>query len=185
VAVKFNVKFATADLLKTLQEKQELVATTAIAALRETAAAAVQEGRRDIAAAGPGFQKAGWLSGLQYRTKGATGRPTLRATATIFHKYGFAGVFEYGPTTIQGKPMLWIPTRHGAPPASKSEKELTSATVRGVPMLFDSRDPDRHRKPLYIGVKEVTIPDKFHITEIVKEHVAQFKSIFFSLFKSK
>src|SRR6266576_701551 len=143
-------------------EKRRIVATAAVAALRDIAAASVQEGRRNIGAAGPGFARAKWQSGLQYLTKDAKtegGEPSLQAKAIIFHKYGIAGVFEHG-ATIQGKPMLWIPTQHGAPTASRSGKKLVSATVRGQPMLFDANDRDPHRKPLYIGVPSVRIPKK-------------------------
>jgi hypothetical protein len=45
-------------------------------------------------------------------------------------------------------------------------------------MLFVANDKARHRKPLYIGVKSVTIRKKFHIFEIVKKHVARFSAVF-------
>jgi hypothetical protein len=184
VAFKLNFKFDEPAWLKLIRDKQRPVATAAVAALRETAANAVQEGRQNIAAAGAGFQRAEWQSGLQYRTKEATegGEPSLQASAVIFHKYGIAGVFEHG-ATIQGKPMLWIPTKHGAPTASRSGKKLVSATVRGKPMLFDANDRDRHRKPLYIGVPSVRIPKKFRVTEIVKQHAARIAQLFIKHFK--
>lgn len=182
--VKFKVTVDQPAWIKMIREKQRPVATAAVAALREVAAESVQEGRQNIGAAGAGFTRAQWQSGLQYRTKGGTqgGQPSLQAEATIFHRYGIAGVFEHG-ATIQGKPLLWIPTTHGGPTASKSGKKLVSATVHGTPMLFDANDPDRHRKPLYIGVPQVRIPKKFRITEIVKEHVARIAQAFVKNFK--
>jgi hypothetical protein len=184
MAVKFKVTVDQPAWLKMLRNKQRPVATAAVAALRDVAAGAVQEGRSNIASAGTGFTRAQWQSGLQYRTKDTVegGEPSLRAKATIFHKYGIAGVFEHG-AIIQGKPLLWIPTKHGGPPASKSGKKLISATINGTPVLFDANDRDRHRKPLYIGVPSVRIPKKFRITEIVKEHAAKFWSAFMSHFK--
>ena len=182
--VQIKVTVDQPKWLRMIRDKQRPVATAAVAALRETAANAVQEGRQNIGGAGPGFTRAKWQSGLQYRTKDAVedGEPSLQAKAIIFHKYGIAGVFEHG-ATIQGKPMLWIPTKHGAPTASRSGKKLTSATVRGQPMLFDANDKDRDRKPLYIGVPSVRIPKKFRITEIVKEHVAKIAQAFIRNFK--
>jgi|SRR6185436_18329196 len=181
---KLKVTVDTPAWLKMIRDKQRPVATAAVAALRDVAAESVQEGRSNIAAAGAGFTRAKWQSGLQYRTSGATegGEPSLQAKAVIFHKYGIAGVFEHG-ATIQGKPMLWIPTTHGAPTASRSGKKLTSATVRGQPMLFDANDKSRDRKPLYIGVPSVRIPKKFRITEIVKENVAKIAQAFLRHFK--
>jgi len=182
---RFTVKTNEAAWIKAIRDKRRPIAIAAIAALRETAANAVQEGRQNIGAAGPGFRRAKWQSGLQYLTKDATraGEPSMRAKAVIFHRYGFAGVFEHGPTTIRGKPMLWIPTRHGAPSPGKSGKTLTFATVRGTPLAFDADDKSRDRKPLYIGVPEVTIPDKFSVTEIVRKHVKKFAALFHKHFK--
>jgi hypothetical protein len=91
-------------------------------------------------------------------------------------------VFEHG-ATIQGKPLLWIPTTEGGPTASRSGKKLVSATVRGQPMLFDANDKSRDRKPLYIGVPSVRIPKKFRITEIVKQHAAKIAMLFIKHFK--
>ena len=166
--------------LKMIRDKQRPVATAAVAALREVAADAVQEGRQNIAGAGRFRGK--WVSGLQYRTQGADGEPSLQAKAIIFHSMGIAGVFEHG-ATIQGKPLLWIPTTPGGPPASRSGKKLVSATVRGQPMLFDANDRDRHRKPLYVGIPSVRIPKKFRITEIVKRHASQLGAMFLKHFK--
>jgi len=176
---------ATADIpawLQAIRDKQKPVAEAAVAALRETAANSVQEGRRDIAAAGR-FGTA-WQEGLKYRTKGAKegNTPSLNAQATIYHRYGIAAVFEHG-AVISGKPLLWIPTTPGGPAPSKSGKKLVSATINGRPMLFDKGDPDRHRKPLYVGVPSVTIKKRFHITEIVKENVKRMAQLFIKHFK--
>jgi hypothetical protein len=183
--VKFKVKVIDQSAwIKMIREKQRPIATAAVAALRETAANAVQEGRSNIAGAGRFGPK--WQQGLQYRMKdaiAASGEPSLQAKAIIFHKFGFAGVFEHG-ATIAGKPLLWIPTTPGAPTASRSGKKLVSATVRGKPMLFDANDKDRHRKPLYIGVPEVRIEPKWRITAIVKEHVRRFAQLFHKHLKS-
>jgi hypothetical protein len=182
MAAKINVTVDTPRWLQMIRDKQRPVATAAVAALRETAANALQEGRGNIGGSGKFGSK--WQSGLQYRTFGAAegGEPSLQAKAIIFHKFGFAGVFEHG-ATIAGKPLLWIPTTEGAPTASRSGKKLVSATVGGKPMLFDANDKDRHRKPLYIGVPSVRIPKKWRITEIVKQHVARMAQLFIQHFK--
>jgi Family of unknown function (DUF6441) len=180
--VKFNIKADPFGFLEMIRDKQRAVATASVAALRETAANAVEEGRENIAGSGQFSGK--WLSGLRSRIVGATegGEPSLQAKAIIFHKFGYAGVFEHG-ATIEGKPLLWIPTARGGPPASRSGKKLTSATVRGQPMLFDAGDRDRARKPLYIGVPSVRIPKKWRIIEIVKEHAARIGALFLTHFK--
>jgi hypothetical protein len=183
MALKFTVKADPLGLYQLLRDKQRPVATAAVAALREAADDAVEEGRANIAGAGRFGNK--WQAGLKRRIVGARegGEPSLQAKAIIFHSFGgLAGVFEHG-ATVQGKPLLWIPTTPGGPPASRSGKKLVSATVRGHPMLFDANDKDRNRKPLYIGVPSVRIPKKWRITEIVEEHAARIGELFLQHFK--
>jgi Family of unknown function (DUF6441) len=182
MATGFKVTIDQPRWLKMIRDKQRPVATAAVAALREVAADAVQEGRSNIAGAGSFGPK--WQQGLKFRTVDAVedGEPSLQAKAIIFHSFGIAGIFEHGGT-IEGKPLLWIPTTPGGPPASRSGKKLVSATVRGQPMLFDAGDRDRDRKPLYIGVPSVRIPKKWRITEIVKQHAKQLGQLFLKHFK--
>src|SRR5580765_8318843 len=118
MALSFKFHSNVEEWKADIREKQRPVAEASIAALRDVAATSVQEGRKDIAAAGAGFRHAEWQSGLQYRTKETKtegGAPSLNAKATIYHKYGIAGTFEYG-ATIQGRPLMWIPADHNAPP---------------------------------------------------------------------
>ena len=62
------------------------------------------EGRADIAAAGLG---AGFVKALRVDIY-PQGRNSLNATAHIYHKIPYAGVFEEG-ATIRGRPTLWLP----------------------------------------------------------------------------
>jgi Family of unknown function (DUF6441) len=182
MAVKFKVKADPFGVVEMIRDKQRSVATAAVAALREVAADAVDEGRDNIAGSGQFGPK--WQEGLRRRIVDASvgGEPSLQAKAIVFHKSGLAGVFEHG-ATIQGHPLLWIPTEQGAPRASRSGKKLVSATVRGQPVLFDANDRDRHRKPLYVGVPSVRIPKKWRITEIVEKHAARIGELFLKHFK--
>jgi hypothetical protein len=173
MAVKFELTVDQSALKDIVRGMQRAIAKAATAALRETAANAVTEGRGNIAGAGKLGPK--WQQGLQFRMERT--QEGVEPKVVIFHKFGFAGVFEHG-ATIAGKPLLWIPTTPGGPRASRSGKKLTSATVRGQPVLFDANDKDRHRKPLYIGVPSVRIPKKWRLTEIVKEHAAKIADLF-------
>jgi hypothetical protein len=205
MAVTFRVKIDTPRWIEMVREKQYPIAAAAVAALRDVAAISVQEGRADIAAAGPNF-RGNWQERLQYRTfddNDAAGGPSMDAKAVIFHKYGIAGVFEYG-ATMHGRPLIWIPTtRRGSsanvfgltsmPTRTKKGQQreirrsrfLVSATINGQPMLFDKRDKARDRKPVYVGVKQVTVPKKFHITEIVKANWEKLAALFLLHLKDK
>ena len=74
MALGFRVKIDTPQWIKMIREKQYPVAEAAVAALRDVAAMSVQEGRADIAAAGPNF-RGNWSEGLQYRS---IRRPPMR-----------------------------------------------------------------------------------------------------------
>ena len=205
MALNFTFTSNAAEWKKDLREKQKPVAEASVAALRDVAATSVQEGRKDIAAAGPGFTRAQWQSGLQYRTKETKtedGAPSLNAKATIYHKYGIAGVFEYGPTTIRpkGGGLMWIPAAHKGSTASRFDVSLRqkkggmtrspfleSGTIgaKHTPALFDKRDKRRDRKPVFIGVPEVTVPDLFHITEITEANFENFGVLFYLHFKDE
>jgi len=181
---KFKVTVDQPAWLKLIRDKQRPVAKAAVEALQEVATNAVVEGRANIAGSGKFGPK--WQSGLQYHLQDAEagGEPSLQAKAIIFHRLGIAGVFEHG-ATIEGKPLLWLPTDPGEPPAGRSGKKLVSATIHGQPVLFDAADRARDRKPLYIGVPSVRIPQKWRITEIVKKYAQQLGLLFIKHFKDE
>ena len=166
-----------------IRDKQRPVATAAVAALRETAANSVQEGRSNIAGAGRFGPK--WQQGLQYPDrwmprKAASRR--CRPRPSSFISSALPACSSTAPRSRASR-CCGYRRRRAAPPASRSGKKLTSATVRGQPMLFDADDRDRDRKPLYIGVPSVRIPKKLRITEIVKENVAKIALVFIKHFK--
>src|SRR5262249_14405584 len=143
MVARFNVSVNVEEWRQMIREKQKPVIDAEVQALRETAENAVDEGRRNIAAAGRfGIN---WQRGLQFRMTGEGGQ----TVATVFHRSALAGVFESG-TTIAGRPLLWLPITPGAPPIRRSGKRLTFAVVRGHHLAFDADDRDRHRRPLYV-----------------------------------
>jgi Family of unknown function (DUF6441) len=113
MALKVKLRADPFGIVEMIRDKQRSVATAAVAALREVASDAVEEGRDNIAGSGQFGPK--WQKGLRRRIVGASegGEPSLQAKAIVFHKSGLAGVFEHG-ATIQGHPLLWIPTEKGA-----------------------------------------------------------------------
>jgi hypothetical protein len=88
-----------------------------------------------------------------------------------------ADLFENGGT-INGKPLLWLPISGtdavGIPPSEYGDKLFSvNRTAGGVPLLFSVKD----HAPKYFGVPSVTIPKKFHIAEIQKVVMENFKDI--------
>jgi len=184
MALRVRITTDKVKLSRAFLEKTRPIATAAVAALNKVSEDAVDEGRDDIGAAGPGFKHAKWQSGYKYRIKGATknGVPSMEAISFFSHRYGLASVFQEG-ATIKGKPLMWIPTRKGTPPPGKSGKKLTFGTIKGVPLAFDAEDHNRKRKPLYIGVPRVVIPKKFHLNEIIEANAEKIGEAFLKEFK--
>jgi len=191
VALRVRITTDKVKLSRAFLEKTRPIATAAVAALKDVSEDAVEEGRADIGRAGPGFTHAKWQSGYKYRLKGATknGVPSMEAISFFSHRYGLASVFQEG-AKIQGHPLMWIPTSKNVArlggshrKTMRSDKKLTFATVKGVPLAFDANDKDRHRKPLYIGVPRVVIPKKFHLNEIIEENAEKIGAAFLKEFK--
>jgi len=191
VALKVRINYDRQKLSQLFIEKRLPIATAAVEALKDVSEKAVDEGRADIGAAGPGFRHAQWQSGFKYHIKGQTvdGVPSMSAMSFFSHRYGIANVFQEG-MTIEGHPLMWIPARKGIARLGgerrknmRSDKKLTFATVKGVPLAFDANDKDRNRKPLYIGVPRVVIPKKFHLNEIIEKNAEKIGEAFLRRFK--
>jgi Family of unknown function (DUF6441) len=160
--LKFVFSADDALLKQLLDAAEEEIAKAKEGAVQDAAALAVREGRANIASAG---FSARWQQGLRskfYPNKG--GDPA----AIVFHRVGFASVFERG-ATIGGKPILWLPVTRNLPGGVRSPRKygrkLVSVNVAGKPpMLFDAQD--RKRGPLFFGVRTVTIRKRFDLMAI-------------------
>jgi Family of unknown function (DUF6441) len=171
--LKFVFSADEALLKELLDAAEEEIAKAKEGAVRDAAAEAVKEGRANIASAG---FSARWRQGLRskfYPNKG--GDPA----AIVFHRIGFASVFERG-ATIGGKNYMWLPVTKNLPGGIRSPrkygKKLVSVNVAGKPpMLFDAQD--RKRGPLFFGVRTVTIRKRWDLTSIfedIKKRLAEF-----------
>jgi hypothetical protein len=86
----------------------ERMATAATEAMREVGEIAQKAGRASIKAAGGRFGR-GWQNALRLQVF-PRNEVSLGATAFIYHKIPYAGVFERG-AVIQGKPIMWVPLK--------------------------------------------------------------------------
>lgn len=151
----------------------------ALTAAANMAASLMQErGRADIAASG-NFG-GDWVGGLHAKVEGA-GLKNMRIS--MYHDKPEAEIFETGGT-IEGNPLLWIPIS-GTDAEGTNVKEygdqLFSATSRaGTPLLFSVTD----KMPKYFGIESVTIPKKWHLAEIQKSVMANFRKLFEDAWKA-
>lgn len=168
------------------------------------------QGRADIAAAGLG---AGFVKALRVDIY-PRGRNSLNATAHIYHKIPYAGVFEEG-ATIRGRPRLWIalpstPQRYGRKPMTP---ELFARSIG--PLAFVKRPGKRPllvakakkgknttkislarfrsggrgegpfvSVPVFVGLDSVSIRKRLNISGIVRSARDRLPQLYAALFMS-
>lgn len=160
------MKFVFSQEESALAEHEKIVRQIATAqdrAVQDAGNLAVSEGRANIASAGFSSR---WQTGLvqKFFPNKDTGNPAV----LIFHRIGFAGVFEHG-ASISGSPFLWLPIEqnlpHNVTSPSQYGKKLLSVNVAGKPpLLFDASN--RLLGPLFFGTRKVTITKRFDLYRI-------------------
>jgi hypothetical protein len=170
------------ELERTLETLQELSGETLTATMREAGALILKRGRDHIRAAG--FASRRMIQGLQVEVEPKTG-DSLTPSLRVFHRVGFAGIFEEGGT-IQGRPLLWLPIEANLPRGRQrwSPRRFIRLigplrSVRGArrPILVGI-PPGRSRAvPVFFGVSSVTIPDRWDIAGIVDNVVDEFERL--------
>ena len=187
------------------------MATAAQGAIAAAGAIVKAEGRADIAAAGLG---SGFVKALRVDIY-PQGRNSLNATAHIYHKIPYAGVFEEG-ATIRGQPRLWLalpstPQRYGRKPMTpelfaKSIGPLSFVKRPGKrPLLVAKAKKGKNTTkislarfrsggrgegpfmsvPVFVGVDSVFIRRKLNISGIVRSARDRLPKFYASLFASK
>jgi hypothetical protein len=156
------------------------------AAAAEAASMIRSKGRANIASAGFSSR---WQEGFGVNvTASGSGEAGFEVVLQVFHRIGYAAVFE-GGATIHGRPLLWLPIEANLPPPPGRQRwtprryarlvgPLASVQGRRLPLLF-GRPPRRERAiPLFFGVPSVTIPDKFDLNEVIQEVMDDFESLY-------
>ena len=147
-----------------------------IRASQQTARIAVDEieaeGRANIAAGGD-FSSERWQRGFRARLS-FTSRTDM--SIRITHDVPYWVVFEEG-RIIQGKPLLWIPLSFSDAVGIRASEYGALFRVNrksGAPLLLSKDD----KQPKYFGKEQVTIPQKFHIREIIERVASRMGEIF-------
>ena len=183
------------------------MAAAAQGAIASAGAIVKAEGRADIAAAGLG---AGFVKALRVDIY-PQGRNSLNATAHIYHKIPYAGVFEEG-ATIRGQPRLWLalpsaPQRYGRKPMTpelfaKSVGPLSFVKRTGKrPLLVAKAKKGKNMTkislarfrsggrgegpfmsvPVFVGVDSVSIRKRLNISGIVRSARDRLPQLYASL----
>ena len=150
-------------LFERSSQRLELAGRNAIrAAAQDVADEILRFGRADIKSAGKFGSR--WTEGLRAGIDVTEGGGNIRINVTNTVPYW--GVFEHG-AVIHGKPLLWIPLSFAGIPPGTNARDFgplfrVDRKNGGAPLLLSVAD----RQPKYFGKESVTIPKKFHISEI-------------------
>jgi hypothetical protein len=95
-----------------------------------------------------------------------------------------AKIFEKGGV-IKGKPLLWIPLSGtdavGVRAGAYGGLYSVNNPGQKRPLLFSIKD----KQPKYFGIEQVTMPKKFHLAEIQKSVMGNFRQLFDQAFRGK
>lgn len=169
------------EVRRALQGLAEPVNAALVAAMREAGDLIQKRGRGNIRSAG--FTSRRWTEGLQVQV---TPRDGFNASLRVFHRVGFAGIFEEGGT-IRGKPLLWVPIERNLPAARSGWTPrrfvrlvgpLRSARSSSRPLLVGKPPGFARPVPVFAGVSSITIRKRFDIAGIVEQVGDQFEALY-------
>lgn len=145
------------------------IARASSRATREAAVLIRQRGQGDIQRAG--LFGARWTEGLQVVADPATGN-AINNTITITHSVVGAETFEFGGVHV-GRPLMWVPLSFANVKKGQRAKNFPGGLFRvtsknGKPLLLSKLD----KKPKFVGLSRVKIPQKFHLRDIAQNTMA-------------
>lgn len=181
--------FPKGEVERAMDGKAKVVASAATKAMREVVDLAVTGARSNISSAG---FRGDWVTGMRGFVVPKSG-VSLSPVGIIFHKKGFASIFEHGGT-IQGKPLLWLPIEKNLG-ALKGSARLTPKKfiaqggrlrsvrdAKGRPLLV-ARNAAGKSVPVFFGIPAVSLRRRFNIVAIIKRAAAQIGDFYFQNIK--
>jgi uncharacterized protein DUF6441 len=168
-----NFTFEKGDFKGAFADDLDAMAQAATAAMRETALAAKEAARANIASAGFSGK---WQNALRANVYPAQGT-SLEPAALIFEKIRYSEIFQTGGT-IAGNPLLWLPIEANLgggkwTPARYAQNvgPLVSVNVPGrPPMLFAK---GKRGPPLFVGISQINIRKLLAVDEAVATEAAR------------
>jgi hypothetical protein len=165
----------------------DLMEEAATDAARKTGARILAEGRANIAAAGFSDNWTRTLLVDVYPRKDKSLKPTV----FLWHRIPYAHVFEEG-ANIQGRPLLFLPTKN-VPQKIAGKKVTPKQFTRyfgplkmvrrktKVVLISTRKGPLGVKKNnvMFFGLRQVTVPRKWNLREIVDRAAAAFESLYF------
>jgi hypothetical protein len=155
-------------LQRSIRQKADNVRSAARSAAADALVTILARARANIASAGNFGRR--WTEGFKGEISEGGGNIRLAFT----HDVPYFMVFQRG-ATIKGKPLLWIPLSFAEDAQGVMARDFPLPLFRvdrkgKVPLLFAFEpDSDEPAAPKYFGKRQVRIPKKFRVLEIIRE----------------
>lgn len=192
-SLKIFVEAASGQFDAAMAESTKDLSAASMATAQKGAAIAKREGRANIAAAGFSQKWQNTLTTIVYPQKGDSTQPSI----LLYSKIGYSNIFEEGGS-IFGHPLLWLalPT---APKMIGRNRATPSLYISHVGPLFPIyragkrpllaakvRTGQKGKRggiqfktvPMFVGVDEVTLGQKFAIHQVAGKVGDQLPEIF-------
>lgn len=188
------VEAASGQFDKAMEDATGDVKKASMGAANKAADIMKRDGRSDIAAAGFGPKWQNALRVVVYPKNAESIQPTIQT----YHKIGYSEIFEEGGS-IFGKPLLWLPIEKNLPARAGLHRVTPSFYVKNIgplfpifragkaPLLAAKKTTSKRGKrgavqtetvPMFVGIDQVTLGDKFHIREIADRVAGQLPALF-------
>lgn len=179
--IRFNSQSMSGKFRARVVADKSRVAQAITGAARLSALEIKRQGDLDIKAAGKFGRR--WQDAFKVEVTPKTGA-LLNARIDVSHTIPYSNVFETGGT-IKGNPLLWIPLSYTGLTMRARDYARSFGGLfyvrrhSGAPLLLSIRD----HMPKYFGVSSVTIKKKFHIHEITRSVMRNYRSLYSRLMK--
>lgn len=163
---------------RAVTRQADRVRASARDAAQDTASEIERLGRKDIASAGKFGSR--WTDGFNAEVTEGGGNIRISVTEDV----SYWRVFQFG-AIIRGKPLLWIPLSFASDAQGIRARDYPGQLFRvnrvgKAPLLLT---PGKPAQVKYFGKESVTIPKKFHLTEITRATARRVREFYNKRFK--
>jgi hypothetical protein len=167
---------------QSLEQQYNVVADASRDAITEARNVIKRDGDADISRAGNFGPR--WQKSLNVNVVPARGR-TVNLLINVFHTIAYWRVHEHG-ATIKGRPLLWIPLPWTGLKIRAREYGRRYGLFRVEregknPLLFSMAD----KKPKYVGVEQVRLKKRFHLSQIVRATAQQLPKFYAAAYRRR
>lgn len=183
-----NCKVLASRLKSNMAKANDMMQAAIIGAANEAGQEIVRRGRADIASAGRFGSR--WQEAFNTDITSSKNSITITATMRGDPPVSYWPVFEYGANIKAKNPggLMWLPFPFASDALGVWPRDYGGELFRRGNVLYaktgefrevnEQGDTEEIGDPKYLGVPEVTIPQKFHLRDIVLQVAKELKDYY-------